>query len=197
MGFTGTFSFVLTWWGLLLASGLDSTIFFFLPFGTDALVVYLAARHGGSFWLYPLLTTGGSAAGAALTFWMGVRLGEHQLARFVPERRLAWLKHRVSKAGATALGLVALLPPPFPMTAFVLTSGALDVDRTRFFGALIAARGIRFGLEAWLARRYGEGVLQVMESDQFLWVIGAFLVIAVVGTAVSLVAIWRRTRRRG
>ena len=44
---------------------------FFLPFGVDAVVIYLAARDRDLFWIYPLLATAGSLVGAALTYWIG------------------------------------------------------------------------------------------------------------------------------
>jgi hypothetical protein len=93
------------------------------------------------------------------------------------------------------MAFAALLPPPFPLTPFVLTCGALEVDRRIFFGTFIAMRVVRFGAEATLARLYGRGVLRILESDRFQMVIVAFIVIAVVGTAISAVLLWRSTRR--
>ena len=60
--------FFLTWWGAFPLSALDSSVLFFLPFGIDELVIYLAARDDDLFWMYPLLATAGSATGAAVTF---------------------------------------------------------------------------------------------------------------------------------
>jgi membrane protein YqaA with SNARE-associated domain len=194
MTFTQYFSFFLTWWGLLFAAALDSSLFFFVPFGTDMLVVYMVARNRDLFWLYPVLTTTGSLAGAAATYWIGHKIGEKGVAPFVARRQFDRFKARVQNAGATALALPAVLPPPFPLTAFVLTSGALEVNRRRFFGVFGAARVVRFGVEAALARRYGRRVLDVMESDAFHIVVIGFILVAVAGTVVSVVAVWRRTR---
>ena len=44
--FHAAFGFFLTWWGAYLLAALDSTMVFFLPFGVDALVIYLSARSG-------------------------------------------------------------------------------------------------------------------------------------------------------
>ena len=57
--------------GVFALAFLDSTLFFSLPFGIDAVVIILAARLRESWWVVPLLATAGSVAGAALTFWMG------------------------------------------------------------------------------------------------------------------------------
>ncbi len=189
------FGFFLTWWGAVLLAALDTSVFFFLPFGNDALVVYLAARHRSLFWLYPILTTVGSVAGAAVTYWIGHEAGEAGLPKLVAKRQLDRLKRRVRNAGAAAMAVPAALPPPFPLTPFILTCGALDVNRWRLFVAFTAARILRFGVEAVLARRYGERVVLVLESHAFQYIVAAFIVVTLVGTTASAVMLWRRTRR--
>jgi len=85
---------------------------FFMPFGIDALVIYLAARDESIFWLYPLLAAAGSVTGAAVTYWIGRKVGEVGLDRLVPERRLNRLKYRVNESGAIAIAVPALPPMP-------------------------------------------------------------------------------------
>jgi membrane protein YqaA with SNARE-associated domain len=193
----GFFAFFLTWWGAFLLAALDTSLIFFLPFGVDALVVYLAARNRELFWIYPLLATGGSLLGAGLTFWIGHTAGEAGLKRLVSPRHLERLQKRTRESGAIAFAIPALLPPPFPLTPFILTCGALAVNAWRFFVTFMVVRLLRFGFEALLARRYGHGVLRVLQSDRFRFVVIAFAVIAVIGTAVSAVVLWRNTRRSG
>ena len=94
------------------------------------------------------------------------------------------------------MALPAALPPPFPLTPYVLTCGALKVDPWTFFSTFAAMRVLRFGAEALLARRYGRGVLRVLESSTFQWIIIGFVVLALIGTVVSGVVLWRRTRDR-
>lgn len=193
--FPAAFRFFLTWWGTYLLAALDATMVFFLPFGIDTLVIYLSARNGMLFWIYPLLATAGSLTGAALTYWMGREVGEHGLNRLVPSGRLDRFRRRVRKGGAVAMAIPALLPPPFPLTPFVLTCGALDANPWIFFGSFAVIRLIRFGGEAVLARVYGRGVLRVIESNVFQTIVVAFIVIAIIGTVVSAVLLWRSTRR--
>jgi membrane protein YqaA with SNARE-associated domain len=195
MGVRHALGFFLTWWGAYLLGALDATMLFFLPFGIDALVIYLAARDSMFFWLYPILATAGSVTGAAVTYWIGHKIGEMGLERFVPARRLERFRNRVQKQGAVAMAVAAVLPPPFPLTPFVLTCGALEVDRRIFFGTFATMRLIRFGSEAVLARVYGRGVLRLIESDPFQTVIIGFIVIAIIGTAVSAAMLWRSTRQ--
>ena len=193
--FHAAFGFFLTWWGAYLLAALDASMVFFLPFGIDALVIYLSARSGMLFWIYPLLATAGSVTGAAITYWIGRKGGELGLERLVPNRRFERFRERVQKQGAVAMAFAALLPPPFPLTPFVLTCGALEVDRVIFFSTFALIRLIRFGSEAALARVYGRGVLRMLESEQFQMVIIGFIVMAVLGTIVSAVVLWRNTRQ--
>jgi membrane protein YqaA with SNARE-associated domain len=176
-----------------MIAALDATMLFFLPFGVDAVVVYLSARNEDLFWLYPLLATAGSTAGAATTYWIGKKIGDVGLDRYVSERRLTRIKARVRDSGAIALAVPALMPPPFPLTPFILTCGALNVNPWRFFGIFAAMRLLRFSTAAGLAVIYGRGILRVLESDAFQLVIAGFIVIALLGTAASAVLLWRST----
>jgi membrane protein YqaA with SNARE-associated domain len=195
--FQSMFGVFLSWWGVLVIGALDSSMLFFLPFGIDALVIYLAASNETLFWAYPLLATAGSLTGAALTFWIGKKGGEAGLHRFLPERRIERIQHRVRNRGAIAMAVPAILPPPFPFTPFILTCGALEVDRWRFFGTLATVRLLRFGTEALFARTYGSGILRVLQSDTFRMIVFGFVLVAVVGTIASAVVLWRRSHRSG
>jgi membrane protein YqaA with SNARE-associated domain len=193
--FPHAFRFFLTWWGAYVLGALDASMVFFLPFGIDALVIYLSARNDMLFWIYPLLATAGSVTGAAMTYWIGHKGGELGLERLIARGRLERFRMRVQKGGAVAMAVPALLPPPFPLTPFVLTCGALKANRWIFFPTFAAMRLIRFGSEAALARIYGRGVLRLLESDAFQRVIVGFIIVAVLGTILSAVVLWRNTRQ--
>jgi len=180
--------------GVVVLAALDSTIFLSLPFGIDAAVILLSAQMGDLFWLVPLLAAGGSLAGAALTFWMGMKIGEKGLDRWVPERRLDRIRSRIREQGAVALAVLDLIPPPFPFTLFVLAAGALEVDAQTFFLTLAACRIFRFGLESVLAIVYGRSILAWLDSDLFHDIVTFFIVLAAVLTTMSIVRIVRSTR---
>jgi len=181
--------------GVVLLAALDSTLFFSLPFGIDAVVVIVAARLRETWWLVPLLATFGSVAGAALTFWMGVKVGEKGLDRWVPdEKRLEAIRRRIREKGAVALAVLDLIPPPFPFTPFVLAAGALEVDPRTFFGTLAVCRIFRFGVEAALAIRYGRSILSWLDSEIFQDVVTFFIVVAAILTTLSIVKIVRSGR---
>jgi membrane protein YqaA with SNARE-associated domain len=190
------FGGLLSWWGLWLIAALDSTLVFFLPLGVDIAVVILASRSHELFWMYPIIASAGSLCGAAVTFYIGRRLGEAGLKHFVRENQLNRFRHRVEERGAVALAVLDLIPPPFPFTACILVAGALKVSTPLFFGTLFLTRLVRFGAEAVLAYLYGARIIRWFESDMVQYIGLGVLGIAIIGTAVSIVELVRKTRAR-
>jgi membrane protein YqaA with SNARE-associated domain len=182
--------------GVFVLGALDSTLFFNLPLGIDAAVVILAAQLGDLWWIAALLAVIGSVLGAALTFWMGKKIGEAGLDRWVPSRGLTQIRKRAREQGAIALAVLDLIPPPFPFTLFVLAAGALDVDARTFFVTLTACRVLRFGIEAALALIYGQRILSWLDSDLFHDIVGVFIVLAVVLTAISIARVIKTSGRQ-
>lgn len=194
--FASFLAYFLTPGGVLLLGALDSSLIFFLPLGIDFAVIILAAQRPELFWLYAVLATAGSVAGAGVTFWIGRKVGEHGLTRFIKPSRLERVQRRVSTGAAFSVAVLGLIPPPFPFTAFVLTSGALKAHAVRFLLALGLMRLLRFGAEAGLAAYYGRGILAWMQSTVFTTIVGALIVIAIAGTIVSLIAVVRGVKRK-
>jgi membrane protein YqaA with SNARE-associated domain len=186
--------------GILVLAALDSTLFFWLPFGVDAATIVYSMRGRVPWWAVALLATAGSMAGALITFWMGRKVGDAGLERFASARNLASARRRIKKkTGAGALAALSLVPPPFPFTPIVIAAGAFEVRATPFFTTLAACRFVRFGIEAYLARRYGSQTLEWIESPLVETAVLAFLLLGVVLTTVALVRVLRspiRSRRR-
>lgn len=188
------FSWFLSPLGLLVLATLDSTVAFFLPFANDSVIIYLAASHPELFWLYPLVAVAGGLLGGATTYWVGKRIGEQGIERWVGPRRLEAARRKAHATGAVALALPALIPPPFPFTPFMLASGALRVNPWRFFSVVAAGRFLRFMAEAILARMYGRKLLVWMESDLFRGVVWGFVALALAGSAWSIYMLVKKTR---
>jgi membrane protein YqaA with SNARE-associated domain len=168
--FNSVLGYFLTPAGLVFMGALDSSLVFFLPLGIDFVVIILSARKPELFWLYALLATVGSIAGAGFTFWLGRKMGEHGLSRLVKPSTLRRVEARVSHSGATAVAALGIIPPPFPFTAFVLTSGALRLNPWRFLTTLAGVR-----------------VFEVF--------VGVLTGAAILGTVISAVAVYRSIRR--
>lgn len=177
--------------GLPILAALDTSVVFFFPLGVDLVVILMCAREPSRAWLFPLLATAGSMVGSGVTYWMGRKVGEHGLERFISPRRLRRVKRRIGSGAAISTGLLAIVPPPFPFTPFVLAGGAFDLDKSRLFTALAVAKAIRFGVMAWLAVLYGTQIAGWMETDAFEWVVAGFIALALTGTAISA---WRAIR---
>lgn len=189
------FHLFLTPLGLPILAVFDASLIFFFPLGIDIVLIIMTARKPELAWLYPVLATVGSTIGAAITFWLGRKLGEHGLERFVDARQLDSIKKRIKKRAAISTGVLALAPPPFPFTGFILASGALDVSRTGFFVTFAAARLLRFGIDATLAAIYGRHIIRWIRSDTFEWIMAGFIVLAIAGTIFSARRVLRSTKR--
>ncbi len=189
------FAWFLSPLGLLVLATLDSTVAFFLPFANDTVVIYLAASHPDYFWLYPGLAVVGGLAGGLTTYWVGRRIGEDGIERWVTPRRMAGVRRKAQdQGGAVALAIPAIIPPPFPFTPFMLASGALRVNPGTFFALASGVRFVRFTAEAMLARVYGKHLVAWMSSGVFREIVLGFIVLALAGSAWSIYALVKKTR---
>lgn len=192
--FSSVFLLFLSPVGLVALAALDSSMIFFLPTAVEAAVVILTARNREMAWLFPLLATAGSVAGAVITLFIGAKIGEQGIRHWLPGKRLQSVQETIKKKGSLPLAMSGLMPPPFPLSAFVLACGALGVKKSKFLVAFGIARLIRFAIVATFAFFYGRWVLRIMESDRFQFVVVIFAAIIIVGTAFSIYRISRKAR---
>ena len=183
--------------GLLALGVLDSSLIFFLPLGIDFVLILLTAKKPEWFWLYAILATAGSVVGSAFTFWIGSKIGEVGLERFIKGSRLKRVQERVGRSAAVTVGSLAIIPPPFPFTAFVLTSGAAKVNAWTFLVTLAGVRAFRFVVEGALAAHYGRGIIAWMKSPTFTIAVSVIAGMAVIGTVISGIALYRSARKHG
>src|SRR4051812_24498558 len=114
----GIFGSLMTWWGIWLIALLDSTMLFFLPLAVDIGVIILASRAREMFWIYAIFATAGSLCGAGITYYMGRKIGDPGLERFVSPGRLKRVRQKLKSKGPIAIAMLDLVPPPFPFTPF-------------------------------------------------------------------------------
>jgi membrane protein YqaA with SNARE-associated domain len=184
--------------GVFAVSVIDASVIPLpLPGSTDLLVLLLAA-HRENPWLLATAAISGSMIGGYLTWAAGRRGGEGMLERHVPQRFLKPITRWVERHGVVTVCLASILPPPVPLTPFLLAAGALGVPRNRFVLSFAAARTMRYGFLAWVGATYGRRVLRLWSqylagwSDVVLWTFVGLLVAAV------LFGLWkyRRDQRR-
>ena len=150
-----------------------------VPGSTDILLLLLAAQRGTTVitaaWLGSCAVAG-SMLGGYLSWSAGRKGGEVALKRYVPKRLLGRITGWVEKHGAWSVGISAILPPPVPLTPFLLAAGALKVPRGRFLLFYGAARILRYGVLAWFGVTYGHRVVRTWLksldswSSRILWI---------------------------
>jgi membrane protein YqaA with SNARE-associated domain len=171
----------------LLSLAIADDSFLFLPIGSDLLTVLLVVRHHEQLPLYVLAATVGSTIGVLLLDLVCRKGGEETLKRLVKPKLLGYLKQRMEKHAAVVLIVSCIAPPPFPFGASIAAASALQYPRARLLGLVFAARAVRFSLVGWAAISFGRHILRVANSDEFLWVMAAFIAVCIVGSVVSIV----------
>ena len=168
-------------WGLFAISFLDST---FIPFPlvNDLLLMHLSIKSPGATPFYVLGCTAGSVLGAYVLYALGAGGGKF-LQRFSAEK-IGSAEHWLARNDLVAVLVVSLLPAPAPFKLFLVSAGALRINRFRYGLALVVGRGARFAAEGWLAALYGKRAEAFLKTN-LGWVslIAAMVVIA--ATVVS------------
>lgn len=155
---------------MFILAALDSSVLPTLG-GVDALTIFLAARHPQLWPYYAMCSTAGSVCGASVAYWLsGLGVFHRRIKGAVFDRVAAFLK----RFGNLALSLAALLPPPFPTSAFVFTAGATRYRFIAFVLSFGAGRVCRFVLLAYLASAFGRRFVTNMWSAHTLLFLGVF-----------------------
>jgi len=181
--------------GLFFVAFVDSSVIPLpLPGSTDLLLLLLVSHRGSTFlyavWLAASASTG-SLLGGYLTWSAGRKGGEVALERYVPQRFLHRIAKWIERHGFWSIAIAAILPPPIPLTPFVVAAGALKVTRAHFLTAFCIARCFRYGLLAWLGFTYGRHIVQLWQHALSGW--GAIILWSYFGLLVAAIAfgIWK------
>ncbi|MEO6223933.1 MAG: VTT domain-containing protein [Vicinamibacterales bacterium] len=179
--------------GMAILAAIDCS-FVSMPNLSDVLIVWQTIQHPDRWLYYALMTTAGSVAGSLVIYEIGRRSGERFLLRRFKPEYVAQVRTLFARYGMWVIAVIALLPPPAPYKIFVLLAGVGGVGPGAFALAVLIGRGLRYGIEGWLARVYGPAAADLMKDNVTavsLWLIGGTL-------ALVLVAfLWqRRVQRR-
>jgi membrane protein YqaA with SNARE-associated domain len=179
--------------GLFLLSALDSS-FLVLPFGNDLLLIALtSSRRDSLIWIaYVVVSAIGSVVGVLVVDVLMRKAGEKGLERFISAQRVQQLKEKIENKAFITVFLATLMPPPFPFTPAVMTASALQLPRTKLFGAVFVGRLLRFGIEAVLALYFGRQLIAYINSDVLTYIVYALIVIGVVASTFSLIRWFKR-----
>jgi len=156
--------------GVFILAMLDSSVLPTLG-AVDALTIILAARHPELWVYYAMCSTAGSVCGASLAYRLS-RLGilQRRIKEAVFDRVTTFL-HRF---GSLSLVLSALLPPPFPTSAFVIGAGVTRYPLSAFVLSFGMGRVCRFALLAYLASVFGGRFVTSVWSARTLVLVAAF-----------------------
>lgn len=150
--------------GLFLVSVVDSSFVPLpLPGITDIMIIVLAAQHH-SWLLLILFGTAGSALGGYFSYEVGQRGGMAFLKKHVPRRIFNHVCSWMENHAIFSVAVPAILPPPMPLSPFVLAAGAVNMSRKKFMIAFTASRAFRHTVAAWLGIHYGRHIVQLWNS---------------------------------
>jgi len=180
--------------GLFLLGILDSS-FLVMPLGNDVLLIAMVTTRHGNWFYYAIMASLGSAAGVLLLDLVVRKGGEGGLGRLLKPQKVAQLKRKMEKKTWVALITAALMPPPFPFTAVVITAAALQYPRKKLLLEVFLGRLVRFIAEALLAIYFGRKLLRYLRSEIIEYFVYGIIVIAIVGSIISVVT-WVRSRHK-
>jgi len=176
--------------GLFVIAFLDSS-FLSLPEINDLLVITMVIENTAMMPYYASMATLGSIAGCLVLYVLGRRGGQALVERRFSGPRLTRAMELSKRYGVLAVAVPAILPPPAPFKVFVLLAGVVKVPITRFVVAVGMGRGARYFGEGWLAVRYGERAVEVLEENSS--VVFAALAMAVLVGGVAYF-VWSNRR---
>ncbi len=119
------------------------------------------------------------------------------LEKHVPPRIFKPVTHWMETHAILSVALPAVLPPPMPLSPFVLAAGALKMPRNKFLTTFTASRFVRHAFFAWLGVHYGRHVLRVW--NMFTRKYSAAILITIwsiilISAGIAFYKIWKTSR---
>lgn len=177
--------------GLVLISTVDSSFVPLpIPGVTDILIILYAANHTNLF-LLVFIATLGSALGGYLSYVLAHAGGMAFLEKHVSRRYLRPIQHWVENHAILSVAIPAILPPPMPLSPFVLVAGAVRMDRRKFMTAFTVSRFVRHIIAAWLGVHYGKMVLRLWNQFSDRWAVTILIVFWSITILFTAIGIWK------
>jgi len=177
--------------GLFLVSIVDSSFVPLpIPGCTDIMVILYAANHANLILLVGL-TTIGSALGGLFSHAIGQTGGKQFLEKHVKPSILKRVNGWMENHAILAVSLPAILPPPAPLSPFVLAAGAAHMSRKKFLTAFTLSRFARHLLAAWLGIHYGKAVLHLWHQFNDKWGTTLLITFWTITLVFTGIGIWK------
>ena len=143
-------------WGVVGFAAVDAS---FLGMPLDAIVAGYSYAQPKRLFLYALMAAIGSAIGSIPIYLIGYKGGEMLVVKRMGEKRFNRIRASFEKHGLLAIMVPSMLPPPTPFKLFVLSAGVAEMSFSKFLGAILAGRFLRFALVSIIVIRYGPEIL--------------------------------------
>ncbi len=186
--------------GLFFVSIVDSSFVPLpLPGVTDIMIIVLAAQHTN--WLLLVaLATAGSALGGYFSYQVGHSGGLAFLEKNIPPRIFKRVCNWMENHAILAVALPAILPPPMPLSPFVLAAGALKMSKRKFLTTFTVSRAARHVVAAWLGIHYGKQVLRFWAQFSNKWATTILVIlwtVILVSCAIAFYKLYKTSRTMG
>jgi membrane protein YqaA with SNARE-associated domain len=186
-----TFLFHFGLFGLFFVSIVDSSFVPLpLPGITDLMIIVMSAQHANVF-LLVLIASAGSALGGYFSYKVGHSGGMAFLEKHVPPRILKRVTEWMEDHAILSVALPAILPPPMPLSPFVLAAGALNMSRNKFLTTFTISRCARHIIAAWLGIHYGRHIIRLWNLFSAKWATPFLIVLWIAILASCTYAFWQ------
>ncbi len=98
---------------------------------------------------------------------------EKHVSKPILSRVTTWMEDHA----ILSVSLPALLPPPMPLSPFVLAAGAVHMSRKKFMWAFTISRFIRHCIAIWIGVRYGHAFLRLWSHFSDKWAATILIII--------------------
>lgn len=180
--------------GLFLVSIVDSSFIPLpIPGVTDIMLVLYAAAHANVILIVAIATVG-SALGGLFSHAVGQAGGMAFLQKHVKPALLNRATKWIEEHALLAVALPAILPPPMPLSPFVLAAGVVHMSRRKFMTAFTISRLVRHIIAVWLGVHYGKHFLHIWAQFSKRWGVPILIAVWAVILVFTAVGIWQLYR---
>ena len=166
-----------------------------MPGGVDVALILLTLSHqtGRASWmlLYAAVAALGSTAGCVGLYLISRRAGHRALDKFSEKKRKR-VSDLLDKYDVLSVLVASLMPPPFPFKLFVVSAGVFRLSLLRFTVAIVVGRAVRYLLEGYVAVRFGDEAINIVQRYSTPISLGAIGLIILVFLGRTLI---RRVRK--
>ncbi len=171
-----------TWW--MAGLSFTESSFFLIPPDT-MLIPMCLAKPSRAYW-FAFICTLASVLGGILGYFIGAwvfdAVGRAILDFYDAHDAFERFRGHAESAGFLVIATKALTPIPYKIVA--IAAGAVHLGLITFVTASIIGRGTRFFAIAWLCRRYGSEVREVMDRHG-----GVAMVVLIVAIVAGIYAL--------